>query len=112
MAERMQGVLQLADGRISIFLEFWAQARKDPKIWERTIKPFRHYRRIFELLIKKGIQEGSFTAVEPEPTAHALVSLAVGLLLQGVVDPEGAKWEDVTVKAIDNFIEAMRRRNS
>jgi hypothetical protein len=112
MADRMKGVLQLADGRISIFLEFWTQARRDTEVWERTIKPFRHYRRIFELLIRRGIEEGSFEPVDPVSTAFALVSMAVGMLLQGVVDPEGTDWSEVTVKSIDMFIQAIKRRST
>jgi len=109
MASSMRGIMQVADGRISIFLEFWTQARRDPEVWERTIKPFRHYRRIFELLICRGVQEGSFKDVDPVLTAHTLVSFAVGALLQGVVDPEGAKWDDILPRSIEFFLHAMMK---
>jgi AcrR family transcriptional regulator len=112
MASSMQGIMQIADGRISIFLEFWTQARRDPQVWERTIKPFRHYRRIFELLIGKGIAEGSFRDVDPALAAHMLVSFAVGALLQGVVDPTGAKWDENMPKSIEFFIQAMMGRRT
>jgi AcrR family transcriptional regulator len=110
MAERMKGILLEADGRVSIFWEFWIQARRDPEVWQRTIKPFRHYRKIFELLIRKGIEEGSFRDVDPTLTSQALVSMAVGMLLQGVVDPTGEKWDEATVDAVDFFIQAMMVR--
>jgi AcrR family transcriptional regulator len=112
MASRMQGVLQLANGQISIFLEFWVQARRDPEVWERTIKPFRHYRKIFERLIRKGIEEGSIEKVDPALTAQALISMAVGTLLQGVADPAGARWDEVTVRSVELFIQAILRRNA
>ncbi len=108
MAASMKGIMQIADGRISIFLEFWSQARRDPEVWERSIKPFRHYRRIFELLIAKGVQEGSFKNIDPALAAHTLVSFAVGALLQGVVDPEGARWDEILPKAVEFYLEAMR----
>ncbi len=109
MASSMKGIMQVADGRISIFLEFWTQARRDPEVWERTIKPFRHYRRIFELLIGRGVKEGSFKDIDPALAAHTLVSFAVGALLQGVVDPEGAKWDEILPRAIEFFLNAMMR---
>jgi AcrR family transcriptional regulator len=112
MASSMKGIMQIADGRISIFLEFWIQARRDPEVWERTIKPFRHYRRIFELLIGKGVQEGSFKDIDPALAAHTLVSFAVGALLQGVVDPEGAKWDDILPRSIEFYLQAMMGRRT
>ncbi len=112
MVARMQGVMQVADGRISFFLEFWTQARRDPEVWERTIRPFRQYQRLFAGLIRRGIDEGSFRAVDADIVSHALVSMAVGLLLQGVVDPKGERWGEVTAKAVEFFIHAMLRRDS
>jgi hypothetical protein len=112
MVSRLQAVMQVADGRLSFFLEFWTQARKDPQVWERTIQPFRQYQHLFTLLIRKGIGEGSFRPVDANLVSHALVSMAVGLLLQGVVDPAGARWEEVTAKSVEFFIQAMLRRDS
>ncbi len=112
MVSRMQGVMQVADGRLSLFLEFWTQARKDPEVWERTIRPFRRYQRLFGLLIRKGIDEGSFRPVDTRLVSLALVSLAVGLLLQGVVDPAAERWDRVTAEAVEFFIQALLRRDS
>jgi AcrR family transcriptional regulator len=112
MASSMRGIMQIADGRISIFLEFWTQAHRDPEVWERTIKPFRHYRKIFELLIRKGISEGSFRNVDPVLASHTLISFAVGALLQGVVDPEGAKWDEIMPKFIDFYIHVLEGKET
>ncbi len=112
MVSRMQGVMQVADGRLSFFLEFWTQARRDPEVWERTIRPFRQYQSLFARLIQKGIDEGSFRAVDANTVSHALVSMAVGLLLQGIVDPAGERWGEVTTRAVEFFIHAMLRRDS
>jgi AcrR family transcriptional regulator len=110
MAAGMQQVLQEASGRVSFFLEFWTQARHDNEIWQRTIKPFRQYRKVFESLIKKGIDEGSLQKVDPEIAALTLVSLAVGILLQGAVDGGGEKWNEITADALEFFISAMIRK--
>jgi len=112
MACRFKDVLSLADGRVSIFLEFWTQARRDPEIWQRTIRPFRQYRRVFEAMIDQGIHEGSFKEVNPGIAALAMVSMAVGMLLQGVVDPQEQDWGSATVEAVDLFTQGMLRRNT
>jgi AcrR family transcriptional regulator len=111
MVERMQSVYLVAGGRISFFLEFWTQARRDPEVWQRTIRPFRQYQRLFAHLIQKGIDEGSFRPVDTKSVSHALVSMAVGLLFQGVVDPAGENWAQLTADAVEFFIQAMMRRD-
>jgi AcrR family transcriptional regulator len=108
MARRAREVFTIADGRLSIFLEFWAQARKDPEIWTRTVAPFRRYRDLFAGVIRRGIDEGSFRAVDADLAAGALVSLAVGVILQGVVDPNGAKWDEVLVSSVELLFDGMR----
>jgi AcrR family transcriptional regulator len=108
MARRTREVFSMADGRLSIFLEFWAQARKDPEIWTRTVAPFHRYRDIFAGLIRRGIEEGSLRAVNADMAASALVSLAVGVILQGVVDPNGARWDEVMVSCVELLFSGMR----
>jgi AcrR family transcriptional regulator len=109
MARRTRDVFSMADGRLSIFLEFWAQARKDPEIWTRTVAPFHRYRDVFAGIIRRGIEEGSFKPVNADTAASALVSLAVGVVLQGVVDPNGAQWDEVMVSCVELLFDGMRR---
>jgi AcrR family transcriptional regulator len=111
MARRSREVFSVADGRLSIFLEFWAQARKDPEIWTRTVAPFRRYRDVFAGIIRRGIDEGSLRGVDPDMAAGALVSLAVGVVLQGVVDPNGARWDDVMVSSVGLLFDGMRKQD-
>ena len=112
MAARTRGVFSTADGRLSILLEFWAQARKDPVVWERTIAPFRRYRDAFAGIIAKGIEEGSLRPIDADKAAQALMSLAVGIILQGVLDPNGARWDRVIQDTIGMLVEGIGRKRS
>jgi AcrR family transcriptional regulator len=112
MAARTRTVFAAADGRLSILLEFWAQARKDPVVWDRAIAPFRRYREAFALIVRRGIDEGSLAPVDPDQAAQALMSLAVGIILQGVLDPKGARWDRVTQDTIGMFVQGIGRKRS
>jgi AcrR family transcriptional regulator len=112
MAARTRGVFSAADGRLSILLEFWAQARKEPVVWERAIAPFRRYREVFAGIVRKGIEEGSLAPVDADKAAQALMSLAVGIILQGVLDPKGARWDRVIQDTIGMLVEGMGRKPS
>ena len=45
--------------------------------------------------------------VDPDMTAQVLVSLGVGLLLQGVLDPAGADWGQTAEGAIAMLLEGL-----
>ncbi len=92
-----------AGEHLPMFLEFWLQASRDETIWQASIAPYRRYHKEFTLLIKKGVEEGSFIEVDPELTARMIVAMAMGLLLQSLLDPKGAKWE-ATAREITNMM--------
>jgi TetR/AcrR family transcriptional repressor of uid operon len=95
MTQLLPVIFAAADERLPMFLEFWAQASRDETVWAATIAPYRHYREHFAALIRDGIAEGSLKQVDPDAAAQVVLSLAVGLFLQGVLDPKGADWMKV-----------------
>jgi len=107
MADMMRYVFQQAGDQLPMFLEFWGQAQRDPEIWEATIAPYRRYRTYFAQMIQSGIDEGSFRPVDPDLAAKHLVSLAVGILLQGLLDPEGDDWGQVSRSGIEMFLQSL-----
>jgi len=95
MTDAFPYVFETAGEGLPMFFEFWLQASRDKKIWEASIAPYRRYHKYFTSLIKKGIEEGSFVEVDPELAARMIVSTAMGLFLQSLLDPKGANWEKV-----------------
>ena len=95
MTQAFPYLFKTAGEGLPMFLEFWLQASRDKKIWEASIAPYRRYHKYFTSLIKKGVKEGSFVDVDPELTSRMIVSTAMGLLLQSLLDPKGANWEKV-----------------
>lgn len=109
MSGLMGIVYQSAGGYLPMFLEFWTQARHDPAVWETVIDPYRRYQAYFAGMIQEGIDEGSLKDVDPHMTARLMVALAVGLLLQGLLDPEGSDWDQVTQHGFQLLIDSMRQ---
>jgi AcrR family transcriptional regulator len=95
MTEYFPYIFQSASDNLPMFLEFLQQASRDEKVWNASIAPYRRYHKHFASLIKKGIAEGSFVEVNPDLAARLIVSTAMGLLLQSLLDPQGAKWDKV-----------------
>jgi len=93
MTNLLPGVFAAAEDRLPMFLEFWLQASRDEKVWKAVIAPYHHFQEFFSNLIEDGIAEGSIKPADSHVVAQVIVSLAVGLVLQGVLDPHGADWE-------------------
>lgn len=111
ITEAFPFIFESAGENLPMFLEFWLQASRDEKIWQASIAPYRRYHKYFTSLIKKGVDEGSFIDVEPELTARMIVAMAMGLLLQSLLDPKGAKWEKVAHEVTTMMMDTLLRKS-
>ena len=102
-------VFQSASGQLPMFLEFWRAASHDPLVWQTTVGPFRRYQELFADIVKKGIAEGSLRPVDPLTAARLIVALALGLILQGIIDPHGAAWDEVTRDSFQMLMEGLSK---
>ncbi|MGB3717150.1 MAG: TetR/AcrR family transcriptional regulator [Candidatus Promineifilaceae bacterium] len=89
-------VLRVPKDQLLIYLEFVNKAVRDPQVLETTIEPYHHYQELISGLIEAGVTEGSLRPVRPKTAAQVVIALALGLLMQGFLDPEGADWDQVT----------------
>jgi hypothetical protein len=71
--------------------------------------PFRRYEQLFSSLIADGIAAGDFRPVDVSTAARALIALAVGLLLQSVLDPTGAAWSQVVEESVALLVDGWKR---
>lgn len=110
MARMARLIFVMAEEQLPVFLEFWAKASRDPQIWEATISPYRRYRDTFSSMIEEGIDEGTLRPIDPRNAAYAIVGLATGLILQGVLDPDEENWGEVMQEGISILLEGLKRR--
>ena len=110
MAELVGQAFELIDVRYSIFLEFWAQAQRDPEVWETVIAPYQRFQAYFSRLIQQGIEQGTLHPMDPDRAARTLISLAIGLLMQAMFDPQSTNWGEETRQSIQLLLDGMIRR--
>jgi AcrR family transcriptional regulator len=110
ITEAFPYIFETAGEGLPMFLEFWLQASRDEKIWQASIAPYRRYHKYFTSLIKKGVEEDSFVEVNPELTSSMIISTAMGLLLQSLMDPKGAKWEKVARDSTNMLINSLLKK--
>ncbi|TET29777.1 MAG: TetR/AcrR family transcriptional regulator [Anaerolineales bacterium] len=110
MGEIIGQVLDVGGPQLPIFLEFWSRAIRDPDVWEATVEPFQRYRDFFAALVQRGIDEGSLRDLAPHNTARVLIALAVGMLVQGLLDTGGEDWQDITKEALEFLLHGIAAR--
>lgn len=110
MTEAFPYIFETAGDGLPMFLEFWLQASRDEKIWDASIAPYRRYHEYFTSLIKKGVDEGSFVEVDSELTSRMIISTAMGLLLQSLLDPKGANWEKVARDSTSMLVRGLMKK--
>ncbi len=111
MAVISSGIFQSIDEGFPILLEFWTQASRQPEIWKRAVAPYRRYLAFLSDLIQDGIEEGTLEgSLDPESTGRILMALAMGLLLQASLDPDGVDWESTTISGVNMIIERIKRK--
>lgn len=109
MVGLLQQVSRDASGRLLMYLEFWRQAARDETIWRATVAPFQRYHALLAGMIEQGIAEGSLRPCDAQEAARALVSMAVGMVLQSALDPSGNDWERSAQLGIDLLLTGLLR---
>jgi AcrR family transcriptional regulator len=112
MTATMGQVFEVARGQAPLFLEFLRVAMREPEVWALTIAPFRRYRELFAGFVAAGVAEGTLRPVPADAAAQVLVSLAVGVLVQGVFDPQGADWGQVAHAGMEMLMNGLRSLRS
>ncbi len=112
MTNMLPGVFAAAEDRLPMFLEFWLQASRDEKVWNSIIAPYHHYQEHFASLVKEGVEEGSLKPADPQVAAQVILSLAVGLVLQGVLEPRREDWAKVAGQSMQLLMNGMAKEKS
>ncbi len=92
MAALTGGVFSDAQGRLSIFLEFWTKAIHDPEVWQTVPEQFARYRRLISELLCQGMEQSCPDEAGTNSAARLVMAVAVGMLVQGLVSPTETDW--------------------
>ena len=112
MADILPEIIHAAEGKFTIFLEFWSHAARDPELWKTAVAPFGRYREYFRQIVALMDPSAELDESKRDAAAMAVMSLAIGLLLQGIMDPRAADWAGVGKESLQMLIRGMTRRSS
>ena len=110
MAEMVGSLFQATDIHLPIFLEFWTHANHDPQVWEATVAPYHRYQSYFAEMIQEGIDQGTIQPIDPHQVARVIVSLAVGLLMESLFNPQVTDWQHEARASLELLLNGISRR--
>jgi len=102
-------LLRIRHSQLLIYLEYLNRAARDPQIWETTVQPYHQYRDAISGLVEAGTAEGTLREVEPKTTSIIVIAMAMGLLIQGFIDPDGANWDRVAQEGMGLLIDGLKK---
>jgi len=108
MAGSTSIIFKESAGYLPMFLEFWLHSIRDPNIWQKVIEPYRRYMELFTRLLEEGRSDGSIQADDSLLAVRAILALAIGMILQGLMDPQGADWGKETQESVRLLLKALR----
>jgi AcrR family transcriptional regulator len=110
MAAGVNEIYHVAGTKWNILLEFWAKSKADPEVAHSTVDMIRRYQVFFRQVLERGIAEGSLQVQDVDLAAAVVLSVVLGLLLQGILDPEGQDWGALMQRALAMLMDSMGRR--
>ncbi len=91
--------------RWPLILDFWSQAVRETAIWEATVAPYQQFEALFAEWLQAAWQQTPAhlphrRPADPLTAARILLALALGVLLQGMLLPEGVDWGAVAYQGV------------
>jgi AcrR family transcriptional regulator len=108
MATSANFIFTDGQGQFPMFLEFWQQSMRDEVVWEETKQPFLKYFYYFSKLVEDGVREGSLREVDSAAAARAILGLALGIILQGMLYPQQADWKVELQNSMNLLLRGMQ----
>ena len=99
-----------AENQLPIYLEFLNRAIRDPNILQAITEPFHRYHVFFAEMIEAGISQGTLRQIDPAVAGRMIISMGVGLLIQGLLDPADPDWEWSIEESIKIILGGMVKR--
>ncbi|MCL4415078.1 MAG: TetR/AcrR family transcriptional regulator [Actinobacteria bacterium] len=90
--------------QISIFLKFFIKGISDPLMGNLVKQSYKDYLDFFSGIIQEGMEADVLKKYDPRKASRILFALTVGLLIQGLIDPEGEDWESFAKECIMFFL--------
>jgi AcrR family transcriptional regulator len=110
----LDAFMHMGEEFADIMMDFWAEGirNKNQNILDAIdLKGvYSEYRKMIQLILKRGIEKGVFKPLDTKSTATVLIAAFDGILLQWFVDRKAVNLKKIPTVVLDSFIEGIKKR--
>jgi AcrR family transcriptional regulator len=86
--------------QLPIFLELYVRAINDKKLKKYVVESYNSFISFFSEVLKNGMDRGFVKKGNYEQLSKILFSLTLGLLIQGLINPDSENWQKIAKKSV------------
>ena len=98
--EKLSPAFEQSEKQLPIFLELYIKAINDKNLKEYVLQTHENFLLFFTSVLKNGMEKGTIKSGNPLHVSKILFSITLGLLIQGLLDPEGEDWNELAKTSI------------
>ncbi|HEY4662122.1 MAG TPA: TetR/AcrR family transcriptional regulator [Candidatus Humimicrobiaceae bacterium] len=98
--KKLQPVFEENKSLLPLFLEIYLKSIKDRRLKKVVLKSMSMYMDFFGYIINVSIKKGVIKKVNPDDVSKILFALTIGLLMQGLMDPDATDWGELATKSL------------
>jgi AcrR family transcriptional regulator len=86
--------------QLPMFLELYIKAINDKKLKKYVVESYNSFISFFLEVLKNGMDRGLVKKGNPVQLSKILFSLTLGLLIQGLINPDSENWQKIAKKSV------------
>jgi AcrR family transcriptional regulator len=98
--DRITPAFRNASNQLPIFIELYTEAISDKNSRTYVLESYNNFISFFSGLLENGMVKGFIKKDDPVKVSKILFSINLGLLIQGLIDPEGEDWPEMAKESI------------
>ena len=99
--DRMQPAFLKAGKQLPVFLELYIKAITDNQLRQHALKSYNNFIKFFSHILSAGIKNGTIKKqIDPDTASKTLFAIAIGLLIQGLLNPDLTDWGVLAKKSL------------
>jgi AcrR family transcriptional regulator len=100
IVDRITPAFENTSNQLPIFIELYIEAINNKNSRTYVLESYNNFIAFFSDLLKNGIDKGFIKKADPVRVSKILFSITLGLLIQGLMDPESENWSEMAKESI------------
>jgi Transcriptional regulator len=98
--DRITPAFENTSNQLPIFIELYTKAISDKNSRTYVLESYNNFISFFSDLLKNGMVKGFIKKADSIKVSKILFSINLGLLIQGLIDPESEDWSEMAKESI------------